>query len=353
MADTIIPRPSKAAKPFLGSREEARLIGTVRYIDGTPCGRNHAPTVRLTSNKQCVDCRDLKSRELLEERKSPRPHGFLAGLIMDGQAVYGGTKTQALTNGAIYYVDPRKPCLHNHVPTIRRVTNGECVACRREWYVEAGPRLNERRRKKRASDPEPIREKRREYYARNPAPYKIAAVRWAAENAERKRETDAEWRAENAEGQKEYWSEWAKTHPENVAAKAHKRRARKLGSAEHFTPDDVRNICSIQGNACAYCWTPFTPKTKATDHFIPLAGKGIVGSNGPENIVMACQACNQRKSNRQPAVFIKADFPRLRRLRITNGEPQRTWPLLPNLITIDLIFAKCSPNNETLEGELL
>lgn len=92
MADTIIPRPSKAAKPFLGSREEARLIGAVRYIDGTPCGRNHAPTVRLTSNKQCVDCRDLKSRELLEERKSPRPHGFLAGLIMDGQAVYGGTK---------------------------------------------------------------------------------------------------------------------------------------------------------------------------------------------------------------------------------------------------------------------
>lgn len=150
----------------------------------------------------------------------------------------------------------------------------------------------------------------------------------------------------NADYLKLYYDEWRLANPEKVSAKAHKRRARKLGSTEHFTGDDVRLICEAQGNACAYCWVPLTAGMKANDHFIPLAGKDITGSNGPDNLILACTSCNARKSNRQPDVFIKADYPRLLQLRASHGEPTRLWPLLPILEIIDSFFPQ--PERTTL-----
>jgi len=45
MATARIPQPTKAAKPFMGTREEARAAGAIRYIDGRPCNRRHEPVV--------------------------------------------------------------------------------------------------------------------------------------------------------------------------------------------------------------------------------------------------------------------------------------------------------------------
>lgn len=86
---------------------------------------------------------------------------------------------------------------------------------------------------------------------------------------------------------------------ERIRVKARRRRAIINGSTRHHTAEDVRLAKEVQGNRCFYC--PADVSTTATvDHLIPLI-RG--GSDGPENIVIACPTCNFRKADRTPEEF--------------------------------------------------
>jgi len=347
MADHTVSRPSKAEKPFIGSREEARIAGAVRYIDGTSCRRSHSPTIRLTSNTQCVDCRDLKHAEIKTIDPKSKNAGFIDGLIIRGLPVFSGTVSNARKVGATYYVNPRRPCPKGCDPSIRLVSNQNCLQCNWDWYAENVEHVAAYKKQRLADDPLMYSRQNKRRYAANPDYFKMRAVVWNIENREHKRDTDLIWKEENREHLAAYWAWWARTHPENMAAKHHKRRARKLGSTEHFTAQDVTRITEAQGRACAYCWAPIVPRTRAMDHFIPLARDG---SNGPHNIVATCRPCNSRKSSRHPTQFIGAERSLLLKSREKHGCPERTTPLLPLLELIDNLllnteWSRPLPNN--------
>ncbi|MGW2329231.1 HNH endonuclease [Streptomyces sp. NPDC001700] len=67
---------------------------------------------------------------------------------------------------------------------------------------------------------------------------------------------------------------------------AARRRARK------------RTLARRDGARCSYCWTPFTDLRTATlDHVVPIS---LLFTWRPENLVLACRSCNDRKADRLP-----------------------------------------------------
>jgi 5-methylcytosine-specific restriction endonuclease McrA len=87
-------------------------------------------------------------------------------------------------------------------------------------------------------------------------------------------------------------------HPESVAAGNHNRKARKLGNGGSHTAEDIQSQYDRQGGKCFYCHEALG--RYHVDHVIPLS-KG--GSNGPENLVIACPACNLSKGAKHPMDF--------------------------------------------------
>lgn len=75
-----------------------------------------------------------------------------------------------------------------------------------------------------------------------------------------------------------------------------KRKALLKWSADgqHHTGQDVAGLLVEQGGLCAYCHETLGADYHV-DHIVPLA-KG--GSNGPDNICLACPACNLNKKDR-------------------------------------------------------
>lgn len=68
-------------------------------------------------------------------------------------------------------------------------------------------------------------------------------------------------------------------------------QARKFGAKGRYTPEDVLTQYTRQKGHCYYC-KKRVGKQYHVDHIVPLA-RG--GSNGPENLVIACPTCNLRK----------------------------------------------------------
>jgi 5-methylcytosine-specific restriction endonuclease McrA len=86
---------------------------------------------------------------------------------------------------------------------------------------------------------------------------------------------------------------------EKIRVKVRRRRARINGSTRHHTVADIRTALEVQNNLCFYCRADISA-SYTVDHLIPLI-RG--GSDGPENIVMACASCNFRKADRTPEEF--------------------------------------------------
>lgn len=92
---------------------------------------------------------------------------------------------------------------------------------------------------------------------------------------------------------------WQEAHPEERAAAARNYRARKNQNGGTHTAADVRRQLKQQRGKCFWCKTKVNDKYHV-DHVVPLS-KG--GSNGPENLVVACPGCNMSKGHRHPMDF--------------------------------------------------
>jgi len=82
--------------------------------------------------------------------------------------------------------------------------------------------------------------------------------------------------------------------PQQRTANNHNRRARKLHNGGTHTTKDIQTQYQRQKGKCYYCKVKLG-KAYHVDHVIPLS-KG--GSNGPENLVIACPSCNLSKRNK-------------------------------------------------------
>lgn len=79
-------------------------------------------------------------------------------------------------------------------------------------------------------------------------------------------------------------------------AAEHLRRARQLQAGGTFTATDLDRLFQAQKGRCYWCRLSIL-EGYHVDHVWPLA-KG--GSNGPENLVLACPSCNQQKHAKTP-----------------------------------------------------
>lgn len=169
--------------------------------------------------------------------------------------------------------------------------NSEAVAVRKKAYRGTSPAY--------ASYEESRRDLKRVY-----------AAQWRQENREQILTQRAEYRASNRELLCERQSQWVANHPEYVreynsahraehAAHQRTRRARKNNNGGTHTATDVREQYERQKGKCFYCGIKVGDKYHV-DHVIPLVAGG---SNGPENLVIACVDCNQHKKSKHPMDF--------------------------------------------------
>ncbi len=91
---------------------------------------------------------------------------------------------------------------------------------------------------------------------------------------------------------RQYARIYRQTHFEWVRANNHRRRAYERNNGGTHVSADIQQQYKNQRGKCYYCKKK-VGKTYHVDHVIPLS-KG--GSNGPENIVIACPRCNLRKN---------------------------------------------------------
>ena len=132
---------------------------------------------------------------------------------------------------------------------------------------------------------------------------RIQTKRWRDQNIEKERQRAANWRAREPEKAREATRKWRSQNLDKLAAKEHRRRARKAGVGGEHSSADVKEILKLQKGRCAYCREPISKKKRHVDHIIPLS-RG--GSNDKTNIQILCVPCNLSKGGRDPIDFARS-----------------------------------------------
>lgn len=146
-------------------------------------------------------------------------------------------------------------------------------------------------------------------------PDKVKA--WKAADIARRREAvrayHAAYYAKNIETELVKRAEYREAHREEARARDrayyesnrdkfrvlnNQRRMRERASGSHSV-SDIRNQVKRQRGRCYWCGKS-TGDDYHVDHVIPIA-RG--GSNGPDNLVIACPPCNQSKGAKLPHEF--------------------------------------------------
>lgn len=212
-----------------------------------------------------------------------------------------GNRRGALAAGARYYVNPRRSCIHGHTPTVRLASNTGCIACHAAWWDKNTESQSAKGKAFRIANPEVNKIQQKRKYAKDRQKYRDMVKDYTSRNKEKVGAYNLEWRKANREHLANYYEEWRVANPEAVAAKAHKRRAAKLGSAEHFTKADVQAAYDRQKGRCHWCRADIS-KGYEIDHVMPLA---LGGDNSRRNIALACVPCNRGKSKTHPIDFAR------------------------------------------------
>jgi 5-methylcytosine-specific restriction endonuclease McrA len=245
------------------------------------------------------------------------------------------SRTDAAARGLTRYFTGKR-CLNEHIS--ERYTTGGCIACsctpKRKAHVAAYKAKHYR------ENTESIAAQRAEYYKKNAqqiAQYHkrniLHVVEYRKKNATsitaqragyRKKNTvdiaarQADYRKENVEAITEYAIRYNKEHHEIGRAIRHKRRAQKFSAhyIKHNTPmpaDGCCPHCRVEMIGRTRKHGKSDPNAPTQDHIIPL-DKG--GHHVPGNTMMICLECNNGKSNRSLAIFLKC--PRLAKRRAKN-----------------------------------
>lgn len=119
-------------------------------------------------------------------------------------------------------------------------------------------------------------------------------------------------RERKLEERRQYRARLKAERPEKYAAMnratRQRRRARERNAVGSFTHDDLQKQFRLQNGKCYYCaaalkTTGGHQERYHADHFLPLA---LGGSNNPDNIVLACPACNSNKSGLPPEEYLNS-----------------------------------------------
>lgn len=137
------------------------------------------------------------------------------------------------------------------------------------------------------------------YHAAHPEKCAEASRRWHEAHPGKHAEYSRRWRAAHREQVAEANRRWREAHSAQVAEYNRNRRARKRNAPGTHTAADVCAQYERQRGKCWWCGEK-TGDDYHVDHVIPLI---LGGSNGPENLVIACAHCNLSKNAKHPMEF--------------------------------------------------
>jgi 5-methylcytosine-specific restriction endonuclease McrA len=195
--------------------------------------------------------------------------------------------------------------------------NAEAIRQYQREYIAANADAVKQRKKREyeAADPEVRRSKGRAFRAANAERLRATSAEYYAQNADRRKQYQREYKAANpekvAERNRLYRlthreqinaksREWKAANPERVRALVAKYKARRREAPGIITAADIRGQYDAQRGTCFYCSLSLADCLFHVDHHIPLS-RG--GTNEPDNIVLACPACNMAKGTKLPHEF--------------------------------------------------
>jgi 5-methylcytosine-specific restriction endonuclease McrA len=182
----------------------------------------------------------------------------------------------------------RLPATLEYFSRDRNGLRTNCRDCQREYYQQW--QVNNR---------DKTRQYRQTYAAKHPA---LVAERhheyWIA-NRERLIEAHRIWKERHSEQMAKYGLAWEKRHPDRASARVRNRDARKKGNGGMHTAADILAQCNRQKGRCYWCQKKVGDDYHV-DHVVPIC---LGGSNGPENLVVSCAACNRKKGGKHPMEF--------------------------------------------------
>lgn len=183
----------------------------------------------------------------------------------------------------------------------------------RQWNAANSKARNEYQRKWRAANRDAYNEyqrrhnkkrDRKEYYAtysklrqEDPAYRERRAEYMRAYEARRKGKRDHKtYRLAHKEQRAAIAKTWRAANRERVRMYSRRRRALKAQAEGTHTAADIQAQYKRQKGCCYWCGVK-VGDSYHVDHIVPLS-RG--GTDWPENLVVACQPCNQSKFNKLP-----------------------------------------------------
>jgi len=174
------------------------------------------------------------------------------------------------------------------------------TAAASRYYWENAERVKETVRDYQRRNREVVSAKSHARYIRNAEAIaeKNRAIRSTPEHKEWARDYWNKWRKENADKVREYQSRYFTSDKgrRQSRACAHRRRSLLHGAGPNFTRADIAAQRTRQKGRCFWCGEKVGVHYHV-DHVVPLA---LGGSNGPENLVIACAPCNLSKGAKHP-----------------------------------------------------
>lgn len=110
------------------------------------------------------------------------------------------------------------------------------------------------------------------------------------------------WRRKNKESSRRYVKEWLSRNPRYSSYAGAKRRAREYGVQNDLTLAQWEQIFGEYEGRCAYCLNE--PATDI-EHIHPMLSGG---PNTANNVVPACELCNNRKTHKVLVPHLASKF---------------------------------------------
>lgn len=152
---------------------------------------------------------------------------------------------------------------------------------------------------RRRNNPEEVLAVQAAYREKNREKIRQYQSKWYEKNRQKERKRLNEYYQKNPDKRAEANARreaWRRQNRDKARSYMRNRRARIAEVGGTHSGEDIAKIFDGQKGHCWWC-TKKLGKKYHVDHRIPIA-KG--GSNGPENLVIACPKCNQYKGSRMP-----------------------------------------------------
>lgn len=224
----------------------------------------------MNNSKRCIRCNEhFPATADYFHRDKNRPDGF-----------YPYCKPCRKIEAAKHYVDNRERILEVNLA----------------WRLNNTDKVKNRQRERNKENAVHVKEYKRRWRKQNVQKLTAESRRWREQNRERYREWRYAYEAENRERRLENARRLREANRARYNAYQAKRRALKANGEGNVTGEDVLLRLALQNYHCQWCSIQLGTDYHV-DHCIPLS-KG--GQHASENIAIACQTCNLRKSDKLP-----------------------------------------------------